>query len=68
METEFEKVGIDDIRQFLARKIRTFEYKMTHANSRVTFTKYRTELAVFRSMLFYLDIKFKPLEDAKRKV
>lgn len=68
MEKDFEKISIDDVRQFLSRKIRTYEYKMTHANSRVTFTKYRTELSVFRSMLFYLDIKFKPTDDAKGKV
>jgi|LakMenE01Jun11ns_1017448.scaffolds.fasta_scaffold7220014_2 hypothetical protein len=68
MEVEFEKVSIDDIRQFLNRKIRKYEHKLTHANSRVTFTKYRNELAVMRSMLFYLDIRFKALEDAKGKV
>lgn len=68
MEKEFEKVSIDEIRQFLSRKIRTFEYKLANANSRVTFTKYRNELAVFRSMLFYLDIRFKAIENAKGKV
>lgn len=68
MEVEFEKVSIDEIRQYLNRKIRKYEYKLAHANSRVTFTKYRNELAVFRSMLFYLEIRFKAVENAKGKI
>jgi hypothetical protein len=63
-EKEFEKVSIDDVRQFLTRRIKTYEYKMIHSQSRVTFAKYRNELAVFRSMLFYLDIRY----SAKREV
>lgn len=63
-EKDFEKVSIDDVRQFLARRIKTYEYKMIHSQSRVTFAKYRNELSVFRSMLFYLDIRY----SAKREV
>lgn len=68
MEKEFEKVSIDDVRQFLSRKIKTYEYKMIHSQSRVTFAKYRNELAVFRSMLFYLDVRYSAKENAKGKV
>jgi hypothetical protein len=67
-EKEFAMVSPEEARQFLARRIKTYEYKMIHSNSRVTYTKYRHELAVFRSMLYYLDLKFTPNKDAKGKV
>ena len=68
MEKEFEKVSIEDARQFLSRKIKTYEYKLVNAQSRVTFAKYRNELAVFRSMLYYWDIRYSAKENAKGKV
>lgn len=67
-EKEFELVTIDEARQFLTRRIKTYEYKMIHSNSRVTYTKYRNELSVFRSMLYYLDIKHISKDHAKGKV
>lgn len=67
-EKEFELVTLEEARQFLSRRIKTYEYKMIHSNSRVTYTKYRHELAVFRSMLYYLDIRFSAKENAKGKV
>lgn len=63
-EKEFERVSIEDARQFLTRRIKTYEYKMINSQSRVTFAKYRNELAVFRSMLFYLDVRY----SAKREI
>lgn len=67
-EKEFELVTVEEARQFLARRIKTYEYKMIHSNSRVTYAKYRNELSVFRSMLYYLDIRFSAKENAKGKV
>jgi hypothetical protein len=68
MEKEFEKIPIDEVRGFLSRRIKTYEYKMIHSSSKVTFAKYRSELAVFRSMLFYLDVRYSAKENAKRTV
>jgi hypothetical protein len=67
-EKEFEMVTLDEARQFLSRKIKTFEYRMINSNSRVTYTKYRHELSVFRSMLYYLDIRYSAKENAKGKI
>lgn len=61
---EFEKISLPNIRDLLERKIRTYEYKMANCNTNSTKAKYRGELAVARSILFYIDIRY----NAKGKV